>query len=118
MRPEQFEISDEKTIRRGGIAVRRRGLGRQGRRNTREDLERRSGRHDGRRSAILKIQPRYTILFMPVDRRRNAESISGLAPEAAAPFTTVVGKEATVTLEKLRSLASGARRTTSWGGAG
>ena len=68
--------------------------------------------------AVLKIQPRDTILVMPVDMGRNAESISGTAPEAAAPFTTVIGMEATVALEKLRSLASGARRTTSGGGAG
>jgi hypothetical protein len=68
--------------------------------------------------AVLNIQPRDTILVMPVDRGRNAESISGTAPEAAAPFTTEVGMEGTVAFVKLRSLASGARRTTSWGGSG
>ncbi|WP_419539933.1 pseudoazurin [Methylobacterium oryzae] len=51
-------------------------------------------------SAFVKIQPGDTVRFVPTDKGHNAELIKGMAPEGAAPFKTVVGKEETVTFEK------------------
>src|ERR1051325_7094490 len=50
--------------------------------------------------AFVKIQPGDTVRFVPADKGHNAELIKGMAPEGAAPFKTVVGKEETVTFEK------------------
>ena len=50
--------------------------------------------------AFVKIQPGDTVRFIPADKGHNAESIKGMAPEGAAPFKTVVGKEETVTFDK------------------
>lgn len=50
--------------------------------------------------AYVKIQPGDTVRFVPADKGHNAELIKGMAPEGAAPFKTVVGKEETVTFDK------------------
>ena len=50
--------------------------------------------------AFVKIQPGDTVRFIPADKGHNAESIKGMAPDGAAPFKTVVGKEETVTFDK------------------
>jgi pseudoazurin len=50
--------------------------------------------------AYVKIQPGDTIRFVPADKGHNAELIKGMAPEGAAPFKTVVGKEEAVTFDK------------------
>ena len=50
--------------------------------------------------AFVKIQPGDTVRFIPTDKGHNAESIKGMAPEGAATFKTVVGKEETVTFDK------------------
>ena len=49
--------------------------------------------------AFVKIQPGDTVRFIPADKGHNAESIKGMAPEGAATFKTVVGKEETVTFD-------------------
>ncbi|SEG19995.1 pseudoazurin [Methylobacterium sp. 190mf] len=50
--------------------------------------------------AFVKIQPGDTVRFVPADKGHNAELIKGMAPEGAAPFKTVVGKEEAVTFDK------------------
>lgn len=50
--------------------------------------------------AFVKIQPGDTVRFVPTDKGHNAELIKGMAPDGAAPFKTVVGKEETVAFEK------------------
>jgi pseudoazurin len=50
--------------------------------------------------SYVKIRPGDTIRFVPTDKGHNAELIKGMAPDGAAPFKTVVGKEETVTFDK------------------
>ncbi len=50
--------------------------------------------------AFVKLAPGDTIRFAPTDKGHNAELIKGMAPEGAATFKTVVGKEEVVTFDK------------------
>ncbi|MCJ2082267.1 pseudoazurin [Methylobacterium sp. J-090] len=50
--------------------------------------------------AFVKLAPGDSIRFVPTDKGHNAELIKGMAPEGAAPFKTVVGKEEVVTFDK------------------
>ena len=50
--------------------------------------------------AFVKLAPCDSIRFAPTDKGHNAELIKGMAPEGAATFKTVVGKEEVVTFDK------------------
>ena len=50
--------------------------------------------------AFVKLAPGDSIKFAPTDKGHNAELIKGMAPEGAATFKTVVGKEEVVTFDK------------------
>ena len=50
--------------------------------------------------AFVKLAPGDSIRFAPTDKGHNAELIKGMAPEGAATFKTVVGKEEVVTFDK------------------
>jgi pseudoazurin len=50
--------------------------------------------------ALVKLAPGDSIRFAPTDKGYNAELIKGMAPEGAATFKTVVGKEEVVTFDK------------------
>lgn len=50
--------------------------------------------------AFVKIAPGDSVKFVATDKGHNAETIKGMAPEGAAPFKTVVGKDEAVTFEK------------------
>ena len=50
--------------------------------------------------AFVKLAPGDSIRFAPTDKGHNAESIKGMAPDGAAPFKTVLGKEEVVTFDK------------------
>nr|USU32516.1 pseudoazurin [Methylobacterium sp. OTU13CASTA1] len=50
--------------------------------------------------ALVKLAPGDSIRFAPTDKGHNAELIKGMAPEGAATFKTVVGKEEVVTFDK------------------
>src|SRR5882762_6920123 len=47
---------------------------------------------------LLKIEPGDTVHFIATDKGHSAESISGMAPDGAEPFTGGMGQDLTVTL--------------------
>jgi len=49
--------------------------------------------------AFLQIAPGDTVTFIPTDRSHNAESIEGMIPEGAEPFTGRINEEITVTFD-------------------
>ncbi|HLH50680.1 MAG TPA: pseudoazurin [Roseiarcus sp.] len=50
--------------------------------------------------ALVKIAPGDTVRFVPTDKGHNVESIPGMIPEGAAPFTGKMGEETVVVFEK------------------
>ncbi|HLJ71666.1 MAG TPA: pseudoazurin [Roseiarcus sp.] len=50
--------------------------------------------------ALVKIAPGDTIRFVPTDKGHNVESIAGMIPEGAAPFSGKMGEETVVVFEK------------------
>jgi len=49
--------------------------------------------------AFLQIAPGDTVTFIPTDRGHNAESIDGMIPEGAEPFSGRINEEITVTFD-------------------
>jgi pseudoazurin len=49
---------------------------------------------------LLKIEPGDTVHFIATDKGHSAESIPGMAPDGAEPFTGNMGQDLTVTLTK------------------
>ena len=49
--------------------------------------------------ALLLIEPGDTVRFVPTDRGHNAETIDGMIPDGAEPFTSRVNEEFTVTFD-------------------
>jgi pseudoazurin len=49
---------------------------------------------------VVKIQPGDTVHFIASDKGHNVESIEGMLPEGATPFTGAINKDLTVTFDK------------------
>ena len=49
--------------------------------------------------AFLQVAPGDTVTFIPTDRSHNAESIDGMIPEGAEPFSGRINEEITVTFD-------------------
>lgn len=49
--------------------------------------------------ALIEIQPGDTVTFVPTDKSHNAESIKGMIPEGATPFTGKMNEAVTVTFD-------------------
>ena len=49
--------------------------------------------------AFLQIAAGDTVTFIPTDRSHNAESIEGMIPEGAEPFSGRINEEITVTFD-------------------
>jgi len=49
--------------------------------------------------AFLQVAPGDTVTFIPTDRSHNAESIEGMIPEGAEPFSGRINEEITVTFD-------------------
>lgn len=49
--------------------------------------------------AFLQIAAGETVTFIPTDRSHNAESIEGMIPEGAEPFSGRINEEITVTFD-------------------
>ena len=49
--------------------------------------------------AFLNVAPGDTVTFIPTDRSHNAESIDGMIPEGAEPFSGRINEEITVTFD-------------------
>ena len=47
---------------------------------------------------LLRIEPGDTVHFVAVDKGHSAQSISGMIPDGADPFTGAMGQDLTVTL--------------------
>lgn len=50
--------------------------------------------------ALVKIEPGDTVKFIATDKGHNAESIKGMLPTDATPFTGKNGEDITVTFDK------------------
>jgi pseudoazurin len=50
--------------------------------------------------ALVKIEPGDTVKFVSTDKGHNAESIKGMLPADATPFTGKNGEDITVTFDK------------------
>jgi pseudoazurin len=50
--------------------------------------------------AFVRIAPGDTVRFVATDKGHNVESIKGMAPEGAAPFTSKMNEDVTVTFDK------------------
>jgi pseudoazurin len=46
---------------------------------------------------LNKVQPGYTVTFLPTDKGHNAETIKDMLPEGAEAFKGTMGKEIVVT---------------------
>jgi len=49
--------------------------------------------------AFLQIAPGDTVVFVATDPSHNSETIEGMIPEGAAPFSSRINEEISVTLE-------------------
>jgi pseudoazurin len=49
--------------------------------------------------ALVKIEPGDTVKFVATDKGHNAETIKGMLPEGAAPFTGMNGEDVSVKFE-------------------
>ena len=50
--------------------------------------------------ALVKIAPGDTVKFVSVDKGHNAESVPGMLPEGATPFSGKVSQDLVVTFDK------------------
>ena len=50
--------------------------------------------------ALIKIAPGDTVKFLSVDKGHNAESIPGMLPDGATPFTSKMSEDVSVTFDK------------------
>jgi pseudoazurin len=50
--------------------------------------------------ALVRIAPGDTVRFVATDKGHNVESIKGMAPDGAAPFTSKMNEDVTVTFDK------------------
>jgi pseudoazurin len=50
--------------------------------------------------ALVKIEPGDTVKFISADKGHNAETINGMLPDGAAPFTGKVNQDVTVSFDK------------------
>jgi pseudoazurin len=50
--------------------------------------------------ALIKIAPGDTVKFLAADKGHNAESIPGMLPDGATPFTSKMNEEVSVTFDK------------------
>jgi pseudoazurin len=50
--------------------------------------------------ALIKAAPGDTVKFLAVDKGHNAESIPGMLPDGATPFTSKMNQEVAVTFDK------------------
>ena len=50
--------------------------------------------------ALVKVAPGDTVKFVPVSKGHNVETIDGMLPDGAAPFTGKINEAVTVTFDK------------------
>ena len=50
--------------------------------------------------ALVKIAPGDSVKFVSVDKGHNAESVAGMLPDGATPFTSKISQDFSVTFDK------------------